>query len=83
MFILIESEFKSLIRTGFENIFSLFFKKKDNKIFDIILKLSIRVVSSLITVFLIKFFQINFKVRKYISYILIVIFIYFLREEFL
>lgn len=78
MFVLIESEFRSLIRTIFENVIFLFFEKKESKIIEIILKLSIRVISSLITIYIFKFIQKNAKVRIFVSYILLLIFIYFL-----
>lgn len=81
MFVLIESEFRSLIRTIFENIIFLFFKKKESKITEIILKLSIRAISSLLTIYIFKFIQRNTKIRIYISYILLFVFIYFLVNE--
>ena len=79
--ILIEGDFRSLIRNTLERIIEQKFKKKKNKIVDILLRISIRGVSSLIAI------QIFNKVKdipyfqNYISYILIALFVYFFIQE--
>ena len=76
--ILLDGEFRSLIRNSLERIISTRFKKDDNKYKEIIKKLSIRVVSSLIAIQLFLFIQ-NYisDMKKYVSIIMFIIETYF------
>ena len=55
--ILLDGEFRSLIRNSLERIISTRFKKDNNKYKEILKKLSIRVVSSLIAIQIFLFIQ--------------------------
>lgn len=79
MEILIQGELRSLIRNGLERVIGTNFKKKKN--LNILLKLSIRVVSSLIAVQLFIYTKDNQDIRKYTSYIFVVMFILFFLQE--
>jgi hypothetical protein len=80
--ILLDGEFRSLIRNSLERIISTRFKKDDNKYKEIIKKLSIRVVSSLIAIQLFLFIQ-NYisDMKKYVSIIMFIIFLNLLIEN--
>jgi hypothetical protein len=80
MDILIQGELRSLIRNGLERIIGTNFKKKKNNL-NILLQLSIRVVSSLIAVQLFIYTKDNEDIRKYISYIFVGMFILFYLQE--
>jgi len=80
MEILIQGELRSLIRNGLERIIGTNFKKKKTNL-NILLKLSIRVVSSLIAVQLFIYTKDNEDIRKYTSYIFVVMFILFFLQE--
>jgi hypothetical protein len=82
MLILLDGEFRSLIRNSLERIISTRFKKDDNKYKEILKKLSIRVVSSLIAIQLFLFIQNNLSdMKKYVSFIMIIIFLNLLIEN--
>ncbi len=81
MFVLIEGELRSLIRSCLEKVIGLNFEKRENQVMDIILKLSIRVVSSLIGIFIFNNVKNIPKVKEVVSYLMIGIFIYFLMNE--
>ena len=82
MLILLDGEFRSLIRNSLERIISTRFKKDDNKYKEILKKLSIRVVSSLIALQLFLFIQNNISdMKKYVSFIMIIIFLNLLIEN--
>ena len=81
MFVLIEGELRSLIRSCLEKVIGLNFEKRENQVMDIILKLSIRVVSSLIGIFIFNNVKNIPKVKEVVSYLMISIFIYFLMNE--
>ena len=81
MFILIEGELRSLIRSCLEKVIDLNFKKRENKVIDIILKLSIRGISSLIAIYIFNNVKNIPKVKEYVSYLMIGVFIYFLINE--
>lgn len=81
MFVLIEGELRSLIRNCLEKVIGLNFKKRDDKISEIALKLSIRVISSLIAIYVFNNVKNIPKVRDYVSYLMIGVFIYFLINE--
>ncbi len=82
MLILLDGEFRSLIRNSLERIISTRFKKDDNKYKEILKKLSIRVVSSLIAIQLFLFIQNNISdMKKYVSFIMIIIFLNLLIEN--
>ena len=75
--ILISGELRSLIRNMLERIFKFTFKKKyKNKKIDILYKLSIRVISSLIAIYLFNMVKDNINVRKYVTYFMICVFIH-------
>ncbi len=80
--ILLDGEFRSLIRNSLERLISTRFKKDDNKYKEILKKLSIRVVSSLIAIQLFLFIQNNITdMKKYVSIIMIIIFLNLLIEN--
>ena len=80
--ILLDGEFRSLIRNSLERIISTKFKKDDNKYKEILKKLSIRVVSSLIAIQLFLFIKNNISdMKKYVSFIMFIIFLNLLIEN--
>ena len=81
IFVIVESEFRTLIRVIFENFIGLSFKKRENKIQQILLNISIRFISSLIAIYI--FNKINkFKnVKEYVSLVMICIFFYYTLNE--
>ena len=82
MLILLDGEFRSLIRNSLERIISTRFKKDDDKYKEILKKLSIRVVSSLIAIQLFLFIQNNISdMKKYVSFIMIIIFLNLIIEN--
>ena len=82
MLILLDGEFRSLIRNSLERIISTRFKKDDNKYKEILKKLSMRVVSSLIAIQLFLFIQNNISdMKKYVSFIMIIIFLNLIIEN--
>ena len=80
--ILLDGEFRSLIRNSLERIISTRFKKDDNKYKEILKKLSIRVVSSLIAIQLFLLIQTYISdMKKYVSIIMFIIFLNLLIEN--
>ena len=80
--ILLDGEFRSLIRNSLERLINTRFKKDDNKYKEILKKLSIRVVSSLIAIQLFLFIQNNISdMKKYVSIIMFIIFLNLLIEN--
>ena len=80
--ILLDGEFRSLIRNSLERLISTRFKKDDNKYKEILKKLSIRVVSSLIAIQLFLLIQTYISdLKKYISIIMLIIFLNLLIEN--
>jgi hypothetical protein len=79
--VLIEGELRSLIRNSLERIIGKNFNKKYNKNLEILLKISIRAVSSLIAITLFQYIKQNPTIREYSSYILLIIFILFVYNE--
>lgn len=79
--ILIDSEFRSLIRSTLEKVIGSKFNKKYSKTMGIILKLSIRVVSSLIAIQLYKELQKYEYIKQIASYLGVFGFILFLISE--
>ncbi len=80
--ILLDGEFRSLIRNSLERLISTRFKKDDNKYKEIIKKLSIRVVSSLIAIQLFLLIQTYISdMKKYVSIIMFIIFLNLLIEN--
>ena len=76
--ILIDGEFRSLIRNTLERIIGSNFRKDKNKNMEILKKLSIRVISSLIAIQLYGFLKDKPFVKEYTSYGMIAVFLYFL-----
>ena len=75
--ILISGELRSLIRNMLERIFKFTLKKKfKNKKVNIIYNLSVRVISSLIAIYIFSMIKDNIDIRKYVSYFMICVFIY-------
>ena len=73
---LLDGEFRSLIINSLELLINSKFKKEKNKYKEILKKLSIRVVSSLIAIQLFLFIQSNIpEIKKYISVIMVIIFL--------
>jgi hypothetical protein len=80
--ILLDGEFRSLIRNSLERLISTRFKKDDNKYKEILKKLSIRVVSSLIAIQLFLLIQTYISdMKKYVSIIMFIIFLNLLIEN--
>ena len=80
--ILLDGEFRSLIRNSLERIISTRFKKDDNKYKEILKKLSIRVVSSLIANQIFLFIQNKISdMKKYVSIIMFILFLNLLIEN--
>lgn len=79
--VLIEGELRSLIRNSLERIIGKNFNKKYNKNLEILLKISIRAVSSLIAIALFQYIKQNPAIREYSSYVLIIVFIFFIFNE--
>jgi hypothetical protein len=82
LLILIDGEFRSLIRNTIERLIGSNFKKDDDFNKEMIKKLSIRVVSSLITIQLFLLIQKYLPdMKKYVSIIMIIIFLNLLIEN--
>jgi hypothetical protein len=80
--ILLDGEFRSLIRNTFERIIGNRFKKEEDPMKEIAKKLSIRVVSSLLAVQLYYYLQTSSpEMKTYVSFGMIAVFIYFILEE--
>lgn len=82
MLVLIEGEMRSLMRNALERILGKQFKKSKNKNKEILIKLSTRVVSSLIAIYLFNLIKEKKDVRTYLSYGMIGAFAYFLYQEY-
>ena len=82
--ILIEGEFRSLIRNSLERFIGVNLKKKEksmNKYLKIGFKLSIRVISSLIAIYIFNQIKSNDpegSIKEYVSYAMIALFFYVL-----
>ena len=74
--ILIDGEFRSLIRNTLEKIIEPMVKKQDTDKKKLLLKVSTRVISSLIAIKLYEVFKNNVNIKTYTSYILVFVFIY-------
>ena len=82
LLILLNEEFgKSLLRSSIERFIGLKVKKNKNKYLDILSKISIRVVSSLLVIQLYAYLPEFPTIRKYSSYFFITLFIYFLIKK--
>jgi|TARA_Y200000002_G_C22545711_1_gene605980 hypothetical protein len=82
LLILIDGEFRSLIRNTIERLIGSNFKKDDDFNKEMIKKLSIRVVSSLITIQLFLLIQKYLPdMKKYVSIIMTIIFLNLLIEN--
>ena len=79
--ILIDGEFRSLIRNTLEKLIGKKFKKKEKKYMAILRKLSIRVISSLIAIQLYGILKKTPVIKEYTSYIMIALFVYFTVKE--
>lgn len=76
LLVLLDGEFRSLIRNALERVIGARFKKDEDVNKEILKKLSIRVVSSLIAIQLFSLIQKNIPdVKKYVSFIMIIIFL--------
>ena len=76
LLVLLDGEFRSLIRNALERVIVARFKKDDDVNKEILKKLSIRVVSSLIAIQLFSLIQKNIPdAKKYVSFIMIIIFL--------
>ena len=79
--ILIQGELRSLIRNSLERIIGKSFKKKSNKNMDILLKISIRVISSIIAIQIFNQVKDIPNIKEYTSYIMIGLFVFFFIQE--
>ena len=77
MLVMIEGEFRSLIRNALERVIGSNFKKQSDKNQQILLKLATRVIASLLAVFIYSNIKDVKNVKEYGSYIMIGIFLYF------
>lgn len=82
LFTLINSELRALIRNTLERLIGLNFKKKNNKYLEILLKVSIRVIASLLAIKIFSIIKDTVEIKQYTSYILVIIFIYFCYQEY-
>ena len=73
-FVLIDGELRSLIRNTLERVFDIKLDKKKSKTKNLLYKISIRVISSLIAVQIYKNLQENKDLKMYISYFFIIMF---------
>lgn len=80
--VLVDSEFRSLIRNALERMIGNNFSKKENKHMELLLKLSIRVISSILAIKIFNNIKTITNVTEYTSYIMIAIFVYFSFMEF-
>ena len=81
VFVLAESEFRTFIRVIIENFIGLKFKKKEDKIQQILLKVSIRVISSLIAIYIFNKVNKIKNIKEYVSLVMIFIFFYYTLNE--
>ena len=81
-YVLIEGEFRSLIRNTLERFIGKNFKKERTSNMKFLLKISTRVVSSLIAIQIFNMVKSNIELRKYTSYLLIGIFVMMILEEY-
>lgn len=78
LILLIDGEFRSLMRNSLERFIGLNMKKRKNKYINILSKISIRVISSLIAIQLYQYSQKIPTLKKYVSYTFVILFLYFL-----
>ena len=78
LILLIDGEFRSLMRNSLERVIGLNMKKRENKYINILSKISIRVISSLIAIQLYQYSQKIPTLKKYVSYAFVMLFLYFL-----
>ena len=74
--VLIDGEVRSLIRNRLERLIRYKFGSKKDKMKNILFKISIRVISSLIAIKLFSIVKNNELFKKYISFALIIAFVY-------
>ena len=74
--VLIDGEVRSLIRNSLERLIGYKFRSKKDKMKNILFKISIRVISSLIAIKLFSIVKNNELFKKYISFALIIAFVY-------
>ena len=80
--VLVEGEFRSLIRNTLERIIGKNFKKERTSNMKLLLKVSTRVVSSLIAIQVFNMIKSNVDLRKYASYLLVGVFVMMVMEEY-
>ena len=80
--VLVEGEFRSLIRNTLERIIGKNFKKERTSNMKLLLKVSTRVVSSLIAIQVFNMIKSNVDLRKYASYLLVGVFAMMVMEEY-
>ena len=81
--ILIDGEMRSLIRNSLERTIGSQFNKKKNAMEKILLKLGIRVISSLIAIQIYNQVKGTPMIKEYASYIMIAVFLFFCYKEFI
>ena len=80
--VLVEGEFRSLIRNTFERLIGNRFDKQDDPMKETLKKLSIRAVSSLLAIQLYSYIQrTSPELRIYVSYAMVIAFIYFIMKQ--
>ena len=81
MLILMNNEFNSLFRNTMQKLIGLKIKKNENKYIEIVIQVSIRIVASLISMYLLQFINTEPDIKKYVSYIGIFIFCYIINNN--
>ena len=80
--VLVAGEYRSLIRNTLERIIGKNFKKERTSNMKLLLKVSTRVVSSLIAIQVFNMVKSNVDLRKYASYLLVGVFVMMVIEEY-
>jgi hypothetical protein len=81
LLLLIDGEFRSLLRSAFEKIIGSQLKKRKNKYEEILKRITIRVVSSLIAIQVFIKVKDTPMIKNVTSYAMIVIFLYFVMTQ--
>ena len=74
--ILIDGEIRSLIRNSLERFIGLKVGSKKDKVKNILLKLSTRVIASLIAIQIFGYLKSNDMIKQYGSYLMVALFVY-------
>ena len=81
LLILMNNEFHSLFRSTMQKLIGFEIKKNDDKYIELLVQVSIRIVASLLSMYLIKYLDAIPDIKKYVSYIGIFIFLYVIKNK--